>query len=68
MLDGGRIGGLIASQLLTLLTTPVVYLLLDKFRLRSPDEKMLARHSSESEAGDAGQPLPPHAAAAATGN
>ncbi len=28
------IGGLIASQLLTLLTTPVVYLLLDKLRLR----------------------------------
>ncbi|SFF91405.1 multidrug efflux pump [Duganella sp. CF458] len=28
------IGGLVASQLLTLLTTPVVYLLLDKLRLR----------------------------------
>jgi multidrug efflux pump len=28
------IGGLIASQMLTLLTTPVVYLLLDKMRLR----------------------------------
>jgi len=38
------IGGLIASQFLTLLTTPVVYLALDKFRRRSPHERMLARH------------------------
>ena len=30
------IGGLIASQLLTLLTTPVVYVLLDKLRRRKP--------------------------------
>jgi multidrug efflux pump len=37
------IGGLIASQVLTLLTTPVVYLFLDKLRRRSPDERMLAR-------------------------
>jgi multidrug efflux pump len=37
------IGGLIASQLLTLLTTPVVYILLDKLRRRSPDEQALAR-------------------------
>ncbi|HWI84987.1 MAG TPA: efflux RND transporter permease subunit [Sphingomonas sp.] len=37
------IGGLIASQFLTLLTTPVVYLALDRFRRRSPHERMLAR-------------------------
>jgi multidrug efflux pump len=39
------IGGLIASQVLTLLTTPVVYLLLDKLRRRSPLEHQLGRHS-----------------------
>jgi multidrug efflux pump len=37
------IGGLVASQLITLLTTPVVYLLLDKLRRRSPHERELAR-------------------------
>jgi multidrug efflux pump len=58
------IGGLVASQLLTLLTTPVVYLLLDKLRRRSPDEKLLSRHVSEADPGEA---LPPHAASAATG-
>ncbi len=36
------IGGLVASQLLTLLTTPVVYILLDKLRRRSPAERQLA--------------------------
>jgi multidrug efflux pump len=39
------IGGLIASQVLTLLTTPVVYLLLDKLRRRSPLETQLGRHN-----------------------
>ncbi|MEO8654321.1 MAG: efflux RND transporter permease subunit, partial [Ramlibacter sp.] len=39
------IGGLIASQVLTLLTTPVVYLLLDKLRRRSPLERQLGRHA-----------------------
>jgi len=40
------IGGLIASQLLTLLTTPVVYILLDKLRWHKADETYLARHTS----------------------
>jgi multidrug efflux pump len=47
------IGGLIASQLLTLLTTPVVYILLDKLRRRSPSERHLSRHPD-----DASAPLP----------
>jgi multidrug efflux pump len=38
------IGGLVASQVITLLTTPVVYLLLDKLRRRSPLERQLGRH------------------------
>jgi multidrug efflux pump len=37
------VGGLIASQLLTLLTTPVVYVLMDKLRRPSPNERELAR-------------------------
>ena len=42
------IGGLVASQIITLLTTPVVYLLLDKFRRRSPLERQLARHAERA--------------------
>jgi len=44
------IGGLIASQLLTLLTTPVVYVLLDKLRSHKPGERELARHPVDDEA------------------
>jgi len=43
------IGGLVASQLLTLLTTPVVYVLLDKLRTRKPDEHQLTRHPHDDE-------------------
>ncbi|MEW6760983.1 MAG: efflux RND transporter permease subunit [Pseudomonadota bacterium] len=46
------IGGLVASQLLTLLTTPVVYVLLDKLRTKKPDEHELTRHA------DATDPIP----------
>ncbi|QOL48029.1 efflux RND transporter permease subunit [Massilia litorea] len=44
------IGGLVASQLLTLLTTPVVYVLLDKLRRPTTGERELARHPVEDEA------------------
>ena len=43
------IGGLIASQVLTLLTTPVVYLMLDKLRRRSPLERELSRHAADED-------------------
>jgi multidrug efflux pump len=56
------IGGLVASQLLTLLTTPVVYLLLDKLRRRSPDEKLLSRHVEDDDARQADQSPAPNAA------
>ena len=41
------IGGLIASQVLTLLTTPVVYVLLDRLRRRGPSERHLSRHADD---------------------
>ncbi|GKS83752.1 efflux RND transporter permease subunit [Acidovorax sp. SUPP1855] len=49
------IGGLIASQLLTLLNTPVVYVLLDKLRRRSANEHQLSRAAPP--AGAAASPL-----------
>ena len=63
------IGGLIASQLLTLLTTPVVYVLLDKLRRRRPDERHLSRaaaahalNADRSHASTSGMSAPPRAA------
>jgi len=41
------IGGLIASQLLTLLTTPVVYLYLDRLRRRHGDERHLTQSGAD---------------------
>ena len=43
------IGGLIASQLLTLLTTPVVYVLMDKLRTKKPGEAALTRHPHQDD-------------------
>jgi multidrug efflux pump len=43
------IGGLIASQLLTLITTPVVYVYLDRLRGRTRDERHLAHMPSDPE-------------------
>ncbi|MBQ5962430.1 efflux RND transporter permease subunit [Massilia sp. ZL223] len=45
------IGGLIASQVLTLLTTPVVYVLLDKLRTKTASERELTRHPLDDEDG-----------------
>ncbi|HEY2254786.1 MAG TPA: efflux RND transporter permease subunit [Variovorax sp.] len=52
------VGGLIASQLLTLFTTPVVYLLLDKLRRRSPSERHLS-HVDAAAGGPGGPALLP---------
>jgi multidrug efflux pump len=51
------IGGLVASQLLTLLTTPVVYVLMDKLRRRGASEHQLSRHPDDSSAPPPGRPL-----------
>ncbi|MBC7445158.1 MAG: efflux RND transporter permease subunit [Polaromonas sp.] len=54
------IGGLIASQLLTLLTTPVVYVLLDRLRRRNPSERHLSRAAQNPPGGSpADRPLQP---------
>ncbi|MES2742737.1 MAG: efflux RND transporter permease subunit [Pseudomonadota bacterium] len=53
------IGGLIASQLLTLLTTPVVYILLDKLRRRGPQERQLSHFHGVGNGGHAAVPAPP---------
>jgi multidrug efflux pump len=42
------IGGLIASQMLTLLTTPVVYVYMDRLRRRHPDEAKFSRHLTDA--------------------
>ncbi|MBC7453561.1 MAG: efflux RND transporter permease subunit [Massilia sp.] len=42
------IGGLLARQLLTLLTTPVVYVVMDKLRRRSPAERELGHHADHA--------------------
>ena len=42
------VGGLIVSQLLTLFTTPVVYLYLDRLRRRSADERYLSHTGGDA--------------------
>jgi multidrug efflux pump len=53
------IGGLVASQILTLLTTPVVYVLMDRLRTHGPAEHTLSRHAVE----DVENTSPAHASA-----
>ncbi len=50
------IGGLIASQFITLLTTPVVYLALDRFRRRSPHETLFGHGAPQPGTSQPGAP------------
>ncbi|MDQ2823705.1 MAG: efflux RND transporter permease subunit [Pseudomonadota bacterium] len=55
------IGGLIASQILTLLTTPVVYVLMDRLRTHGPGEHDLRRqHDEPTPDTPAPMPVPVH--------
>jgi multidrug efflux pump len=46
------VGGLLVSQMLTLFTTPVVYLYLDRFRLRFARKTAVRPHRVQPASGD----------------